>query len=980
MKRLLFLCVGATLFAQTPLPVRSWTEADQFEAQLDAAPDNVATRTQLLRYYYGQSQASPERVAPLRRKHVLWLIEHHPEAPVLSEVTGLLTADEACRAAWEKALAAPRPLFDTYANAANFFKAVGLARARRIVDEGLARYPGNSRIVDRKGQLLAMSILSVKTIDAYGYATAFDDSDGARAQAAKDRQALEASSDAYELGAVGRALQMQLNALTSHNRKALVGEVEDLILRLFRRAAEFDPNSLMWKSSIVSSYQVFAASAPNPSEKLALLEKALSAAAVNYPAARPGVLAELARQYLAAGDTEKAATTARELLATNLDKTNFTYSNAIASGNPVLGRIALAKGDADEAARRLLAAGRAPASQGNPNGPSDWRLAEDLLAAGDRDTVVEYLGLLRNSWTSGVPRLNGWIATIRKGGTPTFSASVDFPKDRYTGRAAPELRLKNLEGAEVTLADYRGKVVLLDFWATWCGPCREEMPEFEKIHRGDAGSDVVVLALDVDEAQEVIVEYLAKQKYTFPILLGKGTGVVERFGVHAFPTTFAIDKQGLVADVIVGGGPNGRVRLDALIARARAGAPAATPDAPLKIVPRTATAEDLYRDAVRLHAAKDYEGAVDALTRALKLRPDWLAAIGNRADAEYHAKHYDEAIAGFTRAIELDPKRSASYDGRGLAYSYSNRHAQAIPDYTRAIELAPSSAVAYNNRGWAYLETGRLDEALADLNRALELNPAYTLALFNRAHLFEKRQEFPKAIADYDAVLRVEPDNASAETQKATTLRRMKTPPVSAFGAKAAGGGSVIRVGERDSSNCIPFGCPWSLNDARTPLVAYQQVYAADAFGDKPVRIAALTFYSKGHDPSIIPATYTFRLGTTEAAVGALGRDRDANVGGGAVVFWSGVLHGDVADSFTITGTTPFEFDPAAGRNLILDIGIDGQTVLPRTVSIQGLFARDASGSKVTGRAIFVTSQSGTNSAAGLATGFTVVDAPIRVH
>jgi len=775
MMRLLFLCVlSAALCAQTAAPVRSWADADKLEAELEKRPNDLNIRTQLLRYYAAQGQTAADRVKPLRRKHILWLVEHHPETTTLSETSGIvLPGDEGfadCRAAWERALAAPFPVYDTYANAASFFRSVDLARARRIVDEGLQRYPGNARLADRRGQLLAYSILGATAFDPYGNATAFQPPN-----AAAEMRTLESSTDANEIGSVARTLQMQLNALQANRLSERIRPTQDLIVRLYQRADQLDPSYDRWKMSLAGAYQTFAYRAGTPSEKLELLAKGLAAAGSNT-SIHATILGEMARTQLAAGDLEKASTAAKELLAVDLDKTSWAYSSAVFAGHTVLGGVALAHGDAAEASRRLLLAGRVPANPSyNTNGPSDWRLAQDLLNAGDRDTVAEYLGLLRNSWKSGTARLNTWISTIRSGGTVTLAPGVDFPKDRYTGRAAPEFRLKNLQGADVTLADYKGKVVLLDFWATWCGPCRQEMPEFEKIHRGDAGPDVVVLALDVDEAQEIVVEYLAKEKFTFPILLGKGTGVVERYGVHAYPTTFAIDKQGLVADVIVGGGPNGRVRLDALIAKARAGAPAPAPEpTALKIAPRPATPEDLYRDAARLHAAKDYEGAAAALARAIQLRPDWIVAVFNRADAEFYAKHYDEAIAGFTRAIELDPKRSASYDGRGLAYSNSGRHAQAIPDYTRAIELAPNSPTAYNNRGWAYLETGRLEEALADLNRALEINPAYTLSLFNRAHLFEKWKDYAKAVADYDAVLRVEPENASAESQKAADLRRMQ--------------------------------------------------------------------------------------------------------------------------------------------------------------------------------------------------------------
>jgi tetratricopeptide (TPR) repeat protein len=635
----------------------------------------------------------------------------------------------------------------------------------------------------------------------------------------------------------------------------------------------------------------------------------------------------------------------------------------------VLGRIALRQGDAKEAASHLLAAGRVLSTpQPTSFGPGDWHLAEELLATGDRDSVLAYLDLLRGVWKNDSGRLNAWASTIRSGGTPHFDPNA-FPTSQYVGRPAPEFRLKDLHGTEVALGDFKGKVVLLDFWATWCEPCRQEMPEFERIHRELAAKDVVVLALDVDEPLETVAGYMDKEKFTLPVLLANGTSVMDRYGVHAYPTTFAIDKNGLVADVVVGGGSESAPLLQALIEKARAGAPPGLPPIPPASAPPPAAAEDFYRDAVRQHDSKDYAGAIQSLDRALELRPDWLLAIATRADNLYHAKLYDEAIAGFDRAIQLDPKRAASYDGRGLAYSNSGRHAQAIPDYTRAIELLPGLAAAYNNRGWAYLETGHLDEALADLNKALDLTPAYTTALFNRAHLFERRKEYAKAIADFDAILHVEPPNTQAANQKAADLRKIQESASPEL--VRDGNAPVLVLGKPSQQNCAPFGCPWLLTEARPPLVGFQQVYDASGFGTQPILITAITFYAKlGRPGTITPATYTFRLASTDARVGGLSRDRNQNLSPDAVVFWSGVLEGNVSDSFTVTGTTPFPFDPKSGKNLLLDIGISGQPVAPRTTPF-GFFDRDIAGSAITSCSLFVSDTDGFYNASGLVTGFT---------
>ena len=145
-------------------------------------------------------------------------------------------------------------------------------------------------------------------------------------------------------------------------------------------------------------------------------------------------------------------------------------------------------------------------------------------------------------------------------------------QDRFIGHPAPDFRLQDLNGKEVTLAEFKGKVVLLDFWATWCGPCREELPALQRIHRDLADKDVVVLALDAKEEKDVVAKFIEKQKYTFPVLLTPSE-VLDGYRIHAYPSVFAIDKNGLVAEILWGSAflSNGS-RLHKAIETARAGA------------------------------------------------------------------------------------------------------------------------------------------------------------------------------------------------------------------------------------------------------------------------------------------------------------------------------------------------------------------------------------------------------------------------
>jgi len=117
---------------------------------------------------------------------------------------------------------------------------------------------------------------------------------------------------------------------------------------------------------------------------------------------------------------------------------------------------------------------------------------------------------------------------------------------------APELKAQDLAGAQKTLADYRGKVVLLNFWASWCPPCLREMPSMERLRVKMGGRPLAIVALDSAETPEEVNAYLSRMKLGFPILLDPDGSNTKRWKVFALPTTFLLDAEGRVRYVLTG--------------------------------------------------------------------------------------------------------------------------------------------------------------------------------------------------------------------------------------------------------------------------------------------------------------------------------------------------------------------------------------------------------------------------------------------
>ena len=119
------------------------------------------------------------------------------------------------------------------------------------------------------------------------------------------------------------------------------------------------------------------------------------------------------------------------------------------------------------------------------------------------------------------------------------------------GRPAPSFTLQDMTGHEVSLDDYRGKIVILDFWATWCGPCRVSMPMLDNIQQNYSGK-LSVVAVNLQEPKGVVREYILAQNLHSTVLLDEEGSVGIRYGAESIPLQILIDQKGIVRYIAMG--------------------------------------------------------------------------------------------------------------------------------------------------------------------------------------------------------------------------------------------------------------------------------------------------------------------------------------------------------------------------------------------------------------------------------------------
>ena len=141
------------------------------------------------------------------------------------------------------------------------------------------------------------------------------------------------------------------------------------------------------------------------------------------------------------------------------------------------------------------------------------------------------------------------IVLLRKDRDSTLRAT----KPIQPGLEVPNFAFPDINGKQISLSDHRGKVVLVNVWATWCPPCRQEMPSMQRLYEKFKGENLEILAVSIDsEGGEAVAPFMRKMHLTFPALLDPEETIIPLYGITGVPESFIIDKDGILVEKIVG--------------------------------------------------------------------------------------------------------------------------------------------------------------------------------------------------------------------------------------------------------------------------------------------------------------------------------------------------------------------------------------------------------------------------------------------
>jgi thiol-disulfide isomerase/thioredoxin len=328
------------------------------------------------------------------------------------------------------------------------------------------------------------------------------------------------------------------------------------------------------------------------------------------------------------------------------------------------------------------------------------------------------------------------------------------------GKKAPDFTLKDLSGKQVKLSALRGKPVLLDFWATWCGPCRIEMPELQKLAQKGRSQGLVVYCVNLGDKKAEIQKFVKKEKLALRVLMepkGFESNTAKAYGVKAIPTLAMIDRQGVLRSLSTQLRPASELAEDLAKVGVKVSLPA---EGITPVAAEKKRREHRQRALKAFLLGKDEEAVAEmqAASTANPKEPDGYLELG-----ELHLRLNQPAAAevAFARAssTQKDPEKRAQVEA-SIARGYLGFKADPQVVYRHAsLALAgdPKSTEMRLLKGRALLEQGKTDAAIAEFKQAQKLEPKNGHAWYSLGQAYLKKGLKERAFSAYKEASRLSP-------------------------------------------------------------------------------------------------------------------------------------------------------------------------------------------------------------------------------
>lgn len=300
---------------------------------------------------------------------------------------------------------------------------------------------------------------------------------------------------------------------------------------------------------------------------------------------------------------------------------------------------------------------------------------------------------------------------------------------------ARDFKLPDESGRKVSLNDYTGKVILMDVWATWCGPCRASMPHVQQLHEKYGDRGLVVIGVNIEGHSPNVMRYIQKGRFTFTMLFDKTKTVNRLYQIRGIPRTFLIDKDMIIRYAGHPMGLKGDLIEDLLegdLRDKRTGRPIAArreekTKADSKMGAIASEARLYYDKAMNYKETGEFGRAADAFKDAIELAPEYLEAHREYLALMRRMGKEKQLAEDYEEFLQAHPKSAVTYYMYGLSLS-AREMDEREKAFKKAIELKPDFAEAYHELSAVYQAKNLKDEAEAALKKARELKPGSTAA------------------------------------------------------------------------------------------------------------------------------------------------------------------------------------------------------------------------------------------------------------